>query len=102
MLRIETRLHEDAPPFGQLNLNRAAVRFRRLRRSSLDLNLDELFSAGWLSRFFQAKNCPVVRPRSRQNTATLCPLPLCSAINPRHFTYASRHRPCILPLCGAA
>jgi hypothetical protein len=46
MLRVKARFHEDPPPFGQVNLHRAAVSPRNLRRRSLNLNLDELFLGG--------------------------------------------------------
>src|SRR5216684_8879252 len=41
-----------------------------------------------LNRFFQAKNCGAHTPRSRQNTATLCPLRACSETTLRHFVHA--------------
>lgn len=40
-------------------------------------------------RFFHSYNCHSRIPRSRQNTATLCPLATCSEATPRHFDHCS-------------
>ncbi len=44
------------------------------------------------NRFFHENICDAGNPRSRQNAATLLPLPTCSDTSPRHLDSASARR----------
>lgn len=94
MMRIESALNHYAPASDEPHFNRAARRF--VSATGATSTATNFAASASRNLFFQAKNCPLLRLRSMQNAATLCPLWLCSAISPRHLVHASVLR-CLIP-----
>src|SRR5215469_16463921 len=93
MLSVESSAHEWAPAILQPDFHtRIALAVQRARH----LHFQEWHRSAFPQPLPPRKKVEGVNSRSRQNSATLCPLRSCSRISLRHFVHV-RFVGCVMP-----